>query len=153
MTSFNMLFFNRKPATANRERLRNEIVLIIHFHVNILGSGATSLFDVGRWAFDVGRSFSYKSADGSIPADCNHVFRLYASPACFSVVSTNSLLPRIRSSPVQYIRCILPGPVFLPINALWPVRSLAFLPICQQKNNVPISPHCQYLQAKIGLQM
>ena len=60
MTSFNMLFFNRKPATANRERLRNEIVLIIHFQFNILGSGATSLFDVGRWAFDVGRSFSYK---------------------------------------------------------------------------------------------
>ena len=31
-----------------------------HFYFNILGSEATSLFDVGRWTFDVGRSFSYK---------------------------------------------------------------------------------------------
>jgi len=32
----------------------------IYFHINILGSEATSLFDVRRWTFDVGRSFSYK---------------------------------------------------------------------------------------------
>ena len=38
-----------------------DAVLGFHFQFNILGSGAaTSLFDVGRWAFDVGRSFSYK---------------------------------------------------------------------------------------------
>jgi hypothetical protein len=31
-----------------------------HFQFNILESEATSLLDVGRWTFDVGRSFSYK---------------------------------------------------------------------------------------------
>ena len=37
----------------------NKIVLSIHFQFNILGSEATSLFEIGRWTFDVGRSFEF----------------------------------------------------------------------------------------------
>ena len=37
-----------------------DAVLGIHFQFNVLGSEATSLFDIGRWTFNVGRSFSHK---------------------------------------------------------------------------------------------
>ena len=50
-----------------------DAVLNIHFHFNILGSEATSLFDVGRWTFDVGRSFflSFPSS-ASVLGTCRH---------------------------------------------------------------------------------
>ena len=56
------LFFtySTEPVPAGTTKYENKIVLGIHFQFNLLGSEATSLFDVRRWAFDVGRSFSYK---------------------------------------------------------------------------------------------
>ena len=48
-------------------------ILIIHFHFNIMESEATSLFDVGRWTFDVGRSFlSLPEAPPRLLGTCRH---------------------------------------------------------------------------------
>jgi hypothetical protein len=58
------MVLKRTPHPAGTTKHENETVISIHFQFNILGSEATSLFDIGRWTFDVGRSFSYKLHTG-----------------------------------------------------------------------------------------
>ena len=42
-----------------------DAVFGIYFQFNLLGSEATTLFDIGRWTFDVGRSFCFSFPRGA----------------------------------------------------------------------------------------
>jgi hypothetical protein len=64
----------------------------------ILRSGATSLFDVQRWTFDVGRS-AFKPTPHGINATCEYLQNNFMLMSPSTVTKTKKAVPASRAQP------------------------------------------------------